>query len=751
MDFLPLVAALIGALWLVWFAVRGSLIAAALACLLTICCFGYPFLHIDGGPFPLTIDRLALVALIGIYILQRALGQTEPKPLGLVDTLLLAFLAVLTLSTFTHQWHDLPVGDVLPLWRLCTGFFTPAIIYWVARQSRLTARQVGLAQGALALFGVYLAVTGLLEAAKQWSFVFPRYIADPSVGLHFGRARGPMVQAVSYGLCLSVTMLAGWAWRMHGGWRSRVLWLSFVSLQLAALYFTYTRSVWIGTALLVLVVLGLVLRGRWRVAVLGPLLAGALLMALVNFRALTDLQREGSAVEAHVSASMRESFAYVSWQMFLDRPLFGWGFGQFYVEKNPYLSDRGTPLELELIREYINHNTYLNLLAETGIVGFGLYMAVLAGWLRAGWQLTRSGNPAWVRWQGVLLLGALATYGVQMMFHEVSYTAIDNSLIFFLAGLTVGLRRTAQPQARSTAREMAAVSRVQPKLRSSRLGPFRAAGCSLLRRWPRLYAAGHRWYGALSFWLRIPHEPDFRLFAALEGVAGLFVDVGANSGQSARSLRVFNRSLDILSFEPNRFLEPDLRFTRRLLGPNFRYRMQGLGSAPSRTTLYVPQRGHTPQTPWATQNRARLESDHLAIERELGGPFEIVETPIEVQRFDDLNLHPLIVKIDVEGLELDVLQGMEATLHNDEPLLMVEQNQGSAIVADWLEARGYLIWSYDSQQNRLRPRCETPVTTNFIACTAVWLERQPQVRALIGASSIRVAAAQLDAALQIST
>ena len=31
----------------------------------------------------------------------------------------------------------------------------------------------------------------------------------------------------------------------------------------------------------------------------------------------------------------------------------------------------------------------------------------------------------------------------------------------------------------------------------------------------------------------------------LEGTAGLFVDIGANAGQSARSFRVFNKSLDI--------------------------------------------------------------------------------------------------------------------------------------------------------------------------------------------------------------
>src|SRR5579863_756453 len=124
MDILPLIAAAAGVLWLTWFAMRGSMMAGCLAALLTICCFGYPFLHIDGGPVPLTIDRLAIVGLTGIYFLQRALGRTDPKPLSLVDGLLFAFLALLAVSTFTHEWHDLPIGDVSPLWRLCTGFFT---------------------------------------------------------------------------------------------------------------------------------------------------------------------------------------------------------------------------------------------------------------------------------------------------------------------------------------------------------------------------------------------------------------------------------------------------------------------------------------------------------------------------------------------------------------------------------------------------------------------------------------------------
>jgi opacity protein-like surface antigen len=39
----------------------------------------------------------------------------------------------------------------------------------------------------------------------------------------------------------------------------------------------------------------------------------------------------------------------------------------------------------------------------------------------------------------MLVLAALSTYAVQMMFHDVSYTSVDNALVYLLAGIAVGL------------------------------------------------------------------------------------------------------------------------------------------------------------------------------------------------------------------------------------------------------------------------------------------------------------------------
>ncbi len=244
-----------------------------------------------------------------------------------------------------------------------------------------------------------------------------------------------------------------------------------------------------------------------------------------------------------------------------------------------------------------------------------------------------------------------------------------------------------------------------------------------LRRWPRGFAKAKRWYGVATYRMGIPHDGDFAFFKNLAKREGLLVDVGANTGQSARSVRIFNQSLEILSFEPNRLLEPEMQATRRLLGLGFNYRMVGLGRREQSLTLYCPMAGETPLTPWATANLAALEHNRPLIEQEAGMPIQVTSVQIEVKRFDDLELHPQAIKIDVEGLELDVLQGMRDTLRRDQPILMIECSENTPEVAAFLSTLGYHTYHYDQRQNMLEETTDPAAATNYFALTPAALER----------------------------
>ncbi|MDZ7620396.1 MAG: O-antigen ligase family protein [Patescibacteria group bacterium] len=444
MPFLYIIAGLLAVVWTAVFALRGSLVAGCLAYLTTAVCFGHPFWHQSVGPIPLTLDRLVLIVLVLCYVVQWRLGRTDPKRLGWADWSLLAFTGVLAFSTARLPWEGGVPGGPETVMRLLIGYITPVCLYWIARQSPLGERNVVLVQATLACLGVYLAVTGLLEVSGQWWAVFPKHIADPRLGIHFGRARGPMVHAVTFGLVLAVCLMAAWLWRARWNRLGQLAWIGVVPLLLAAIYLSYTRSVWMGTALGAMIVLGLTLRGQWRALVLGTMVTAGLLLALTRMEKLLSFEREYGAQYTRKSVDLRGGFAYVSWRMFLDQPVLGFGFNQFPEAMLPYLADRSTELELEAIRPYSHHCTFLSILTEAGIVGFVLFLAVLASWVCAAVRLLADPRTApWARSHAVLLLAALGVYVVQAVFHELSFTPIDNSLLFLLAGITVGLSQAA--------------------------------------------------------------------------------------------------------------------------------------------------------------------------------------------------------------------------------------------------------------------------------------------------------------------
>src|SRR5205823_2434304 len=100
---------------------------------------------------PLTIDRALIVVLAATYVVQRWVGMADPKPLGRAEWVLLAFLAVLVFSTFSHDWH---LNKNQPAVRLALSWMLPAVVYWIARQSRCDERTLRWTFATLAIFGV---------------------------------------------------------------------------------------------------------------------------------------------------------------------------------------------------------------------------------------------------------------------------------------------------------------------------------------------------------------------------------------------------------------------------------------------------------------------------------------------------------------------------------------------------------------------------------------------------------------------
>jgi O-antigen ligase len=375
-------------------------------------------------------------------VLQWKLNATIAGKWSPTEYFLIAFLIILVINTFANDWRRSSPDQDPILQHLVEGYFIPVLLYGIARHSVCQTRHLMWFYGVLGVFGIYLSLTAICEMAGAWSLVIPHYIADPELGIHFGRARGPFLQSVRLGIYLNAAFAAiwiPWVWQRRLGQSGMVIGLLSSGLVALGAVFTLTRSIWLGVGAGFLILVAATFTGRFRRFALYCMLVGAVLIVPLK-DSLLSFQREYGSQETLESTRMRAVFAYVSWLMFKDHPWAGVGFGHFPHRKDAYLNDRQTELNLNSIRRYIHHNTYLSLLVELGIFGLAAYLAVLGCWGQTAWRLWRDRSaPLDCRGHALFCLMLLASCLIQMLFHEVSYTVFENGILFVSAGILSGM------------------------------------------------------------------------------------------------------------------------------------------------------------------------------------------------------------------------------------------------------------------------------------------------------------------------
>jgi O-antigen ligase len=379
-----------------------------------------PFYEIDRVAFGLVV--MGVVGR-GMVLRQRLLvveRMTWPM-LGLIG---------LALATVIRQPFDTETWSLL-----ASKFIVPFVLFHVAalvftEESKF--RQFEIFTLLVLAYLSFIAIAFLLGAR---SLIFPRFILNESLGFHADRARGPFLQAVANGVSLNILGLVA----LHAYQRGRVRGLKIAVLLASvpvAILATMTRAVWLSFAGTVVVLIFLSQNHRLRRAAVGLVLVagtGFIILSSHELRGtLSDRLEERGPVE------FRAAVYAGSWQMFLDRPLIGWGFHQMPADLPRYVS--GYPDKV-----LYPHNTYLELLVEQGVVGFALYL-----WLMwEMWRLGRGAIPA-VEKSGFLDTRfhrlwpiLLAVYWVNAALVAMSYQFV-NALLFTMAGMLAAQRRRAE-------------------------------------------------------------------------------------------------------------------------------------------------------------------------------------------------------------------------------------------------------------------------------------------------------------------
>jgi FkbM family methyltransferase len=182
----------------------------------------------------------------------------------------------------------------------------------------------------------------------------------------------------------------------------------------------------------------------------------------------------------------------------------------------------------------------------------------------------------------------------------------------------------------------------------------------------------------------VNYEREMELLDLLCDPARMSVDVGAKAGMY--TYRILARSAGVVAFEPipmfNEALTAVFRDKRARVEP------VALSNESGKAVLRLPF-GHFGVRRFGRSTIDKANAlNHHQIAR-------VEELEVEVRRLDDYDLADVgFIKIDVEGHEVPVLEGADATISRHRPNMLVECNDehhpgGSTRFAAWLRAHGY--------------------------------------------------------------
>jgi putative inorganic carbon (hco3(-)) transporter len=280
--------------------------------------------------------------------------------------------------------------------------FVPFAMFFAAPVVFRTEQQRRILLGVLVVTGAYLGLTALFEKVGPDALVFPKYINDPSVGIHFGRARGPFVEAVANGLALVGCAIAALIASRTSRGTVRFACYAVAVLSVLGMLLTLTRGVWVA-GVAAAVVTGLLVQELRRWLVPGTAIAAVTVVgALLLVPGLSDQVSERRSEKGPVW--VRENTNRAALNMVDERPITGFGWASFQRESLPYF-EQASSRPLNGITEGV-HNVLLSNAVELGLIGTALW---LGGWLLGiGGALLRRPPPALRPWRIGLLAYSIA-------------------------------------------------------------------------------------------------------------------------------------------------------------------------------------------------------------------------------------------------------------------------------------------------------------------------------------------------------
>jgi O-antigen ligase len=374
----------------------------------------------------LEVVRPAQIVVIVAALFLLYEGMSGRRRLGLIwpeSPLLLAFLVAAFLSIATALWPGHAFTTSIELAKCAAAYFLVALV--IDTRPRLKGVLWTLVVGGLfpALGTLYFFATGRVEEGRAgWLGIF----ANPNDAAYSLVILIPLAYALA--------SLSGWTGRLLAG----VALLAYA----AAIYTTFSRGGLLGF-FAVLLVIGLRVRSQvMRLAAVGLMVLG-LIAALYFWKRDAGFESLGE----DVTVNQRLITVKAGLEMFADHPLLGVGAGCSVVGFATY-----APGGVLTHKALMVHNTFVQVLAETGLLGAVPYLLLFGSALLGAHRLAR-------RRAGVDPELPVLAAGVQASIVGLTVCSLSGGYVlswfpYILFGLVSSLRRI-EPQTAAVLSEAA--------------------------------------------------------------------------------------------------------------------------------------------------------------------------------------------------------------------------------------------------------------------------------------------------------
>lgn len=329
----------------------------------------------DGRTVNLLLPLYAVVAAgVLAHLLPRLLGRpggydSGRKPM-LLDWLLLASVGLYTLQIAYSSDPGKGAENLL-------FFYIPfGLLYVLLREAPWTRALLLTCLAAAVVLAVLFAGVGFIEYYRKALFLNPKVVAANEYDNYF-RVNSLFFDPSIYGRFLALVMIAVstvvlWSRekRTQLGGAAVLAWL------LAGLVTSFSQSS------IAALLLGLAILAAWRWDVRGTVYVSVALAAIAAVFVLAapsslHFGLKGSGGSANNATSGRAKLVTGGLELFVDRPLGGYGSGSFETEYRRH--EGGTPSGAQAAANAVSasHTIPVTIAAEQGIVGLVLYVALI--------------------------------------------------------------------------------------------------------------------------------------------------------------------------------------------------------------------------------------------------------------------------------------------------------------------------------------------------------------------------------------